>query len=82
MSSKKKEPKESPYLLRRVENGYMILDLSLDSKPGTVWVAKTNDEVYSLLTLLGATSIEVLTDQAAELIAMKRQIKKAKENKS
>lgn len=77
-----KKSKESPYLLRRVENGYMILDLSPDSKPGTVWIAKTNDEVYSLLTLLGATSIEVLTDQAVELIAVKNRIKKTKENKS
>jgi hypothetical protein len=70
MSSKK--PKESPYLLRRVENGYMILDLSTESKPDTIWVAKSLDDVYSLVLVLGATSVEALPEHLGTLKSFRK----------
>lgn len=54
------EPQDNSYLLRRAENGYTLLDLSAKSEPDTIWVAKSLDELYSLVLLLGATSIEAL----------------------
>jgi hypothetical protein len=67
-----KKTKESPYLLRRVENGYTLLDLSPESVPDTLWVAKSLDEVYSLVPLLGITSIEACPDHLNALKSFRK----------